>query len=665
MKKILLVTFAVMMISSVSFAVWSPTPLEITVQDEIIYPFDGTAVDITVNVTGKPCKAYLWINTRLGDAKPDELTNGNRGWHYVNKIDTTVYISGPQDLVIATGQTISWDGVGSENGSREYGGNIEPSAQIDPGTYDYYVFGWDDENPREIVCNYLAISFYWYSQYTRVGQWEDDRTPRDTPYLWGNICWMYNNMHRTTDDDGNYVPREGWLSYGPPRWTAFKFPIGSDPDDMDALITTFMPGFNGDTDPETGDPLPTQLDSSPIVFDPDDEMVFYCLHDLVTQKNGAMFKWDWVTGGDATIDDSWGGWDELAIATASERGMGEYYTGSATDGNYIYITSPGRDASIKWDKFYVVSFDGDLVADQMLDDFYTPDHPQDKYRNGMINRMYAEQDVPWQSVMGGEQHCMAMMVHTDRLADGETDYVKWINTNGDFFMDNAWDPIDTPAEELWQCNHGDFRTINGGRHDELWFDGTGATIQHPDYHGLTSFCVLTQDGSGVAYGQFADDTVSMDSADGDKKGSGQRCDNGTIYDGFYTGFKVFEGGGYGANNQNVTWFGQDSAHGVISDVPVVPEAVEEAGQAAFSVAAAYPNPANPTTTISFTLAEAGHVTVDIYNVAGQKVNTLVNGELSIGSHSVVWDASGFSAGVYFYTVTSGDFSKTMKVTLLK
>jgi len=663
MKKILLVTFAVMMISSVSFAVWTPTPLVITVDDEVIYPFNGTDVDITVNVQGKPCRAYLWINTKLDEAaKPSELWNGPRGWHYVNKIDTTIYISGPNALSIGTGQTITWNGIGSENTAQEYGGTIMPSAKVAPGTYDYYVFGWDDQNPREVVCNYLAISFYWYSQYTRVGQWNNDRTPRTTPYLWGNICWMYSNMHGVTTD-GVLGPdtANGWNSYGPPRWTAFKFPIGSDPDNMDALLTTFMPGFNGDTD-EDGNPLPTQLDSSPIVFDPDNENIFYCLHDLVTQKNGAMFKWNWVSGGDATIDDSWGGWDDLPIATASERGMGEYYTSSATDGNYIYITSPGRDASIKWDKFYIVSFDGELVADQMLDDFYTPDHPQDKYRNGMVNRMYADQSVPWQAVMGGEQHCLIMMVHTDRLADGETDYVKWENGNGDFFGDNAWDPITTPAEELWQCNHGDFRTINGGRHDEQWWDGIGAVVNHPDYHGLTSILVLTQDGSGVCYGKFADDTVSMDSAEGDKKGSGQCCDNGSIYDGLYTGFKVFEGGGYGANRQQVTWFGQDSAQGIITDTGT---AVEEAGQDAFSVAAAYPNPANPTTTISFTLAEAGHVTVDIYNVAGQKVDTLVNSELSVGSHSVIWDASGFSAGVYFYTVTSGDFSKTMKVTLLK
>jgi flagellar hook assembly protein FlgD len=58
-------------------------------------------------------------------------------------------------------------------------------------------------------------------------------------------------------------------------------------------------------------------------------------------------------------------------------------------------------------------------------------------------------------------------------------------------------------------------------------------------------------------------------------------------------------------------------------------------------------------------------TVEVYNAAGQKVDTLLNANLSSGSHSVTWDAAKHSAGVYFYTVRSGDFSRTMKMTLLK
>jgi len=656
MKKILLVTFAVMMIATVSYAAWTPTPLEITVQDEISYAFDGTSVDIPVDVAGKPARAWLWINTKLDEAnKPVELQNGPRGWHYVNGIDTTVYISGAKELEIGTGQKFTWDGMGSENTAKEYGGTIEETGVlVDAGTYDYYVFAYDDKNARENVCNFLAISFYWHPQYTRVGEWNDDGTARANPYLWGNVGALYNNMHYDSGTDG---PAEGWNSYGPPRFSCYKFPIGSDPDDMAAMETTMLTGFTQGDD--TVDPVVPPICPAPVVFDPTDEDIMYVLADKTTQKEAAMFKWTWVAGGDAQVADDWGGWDDLLIPTQSNRGFDEYDVGTTTDGNYIYLASPGRDASIKWDKFYVISFDGEEVSSQMLDPFYFPDSVN---KNSYVNRIFAALDVKNQAVMGGEQSCLMMMVHADRIAEGESSYVKWMNGNGDFFLDASWDPAVTDPAELWECNQGAFKTPNMGRRDEQWFDGNGCVVHHPDFQGLTSIVVYTQDGSGVCYAQFADDTVSQIDESGSKKGSGQRCDNGTIYDGIYMGFTLFEGSGYGAGVQNINWIAQDSATGIITNGEV---AVEEAGQNAFSVDAAYPNPANPTTTIGFTLAEAGHVSVDIYNVAGQKVDTLVNGEMSIGNHSVVWDASQFSAGVYFYTVKSGNYSKTMKVTLLK
>ena len=142
-------------------------------------------------------------------------------------------------------------------------------------------------------------------------------------------------------------------------------------------------------------------------------------------------------------------------------------------------------------------------------------------------------------------------------------------------------------------------------------------------------------------------------------------DNGSAYDGIYTECKdTFAGPtGYlpGPGVGGIGFIGQDSIKGTItSKVSVADEA-----PSAFAVEQNSPNPANPTTTISFTLPEAGTVTVDIFNVAGQKVDTLVNDFMDSGRHSVVWNGSNFSTGVYFYTVKSGEFSRTMKMTLLK
>ncbi|MCK4653513.1 MAG: right-handed parallel beta-helix repeat-containing protein [Candidatus Cloacimonetes bacterium] len=85
----------------------------------------------------------------------------------------------------------------------------------------------------------------------------------------------------------------------------------------------------------------------------------------------------------------------------------------------------------------------------------------------------------------------------------------------------------------------------------------------------------------------------------------------------------------------------------------------------------YPNPFNPTTTISFSTAEdAENAEIEIFNIKGQKVKTLINEALPAGKHSVVWDgrdekSKNVSSGVYFYKLKAGRFEKVKKMVLLK
>jgi hypothetical protein len=85
----------------------------------------------------------------------------------------------------------------------------------------------------------------------------------------------------------------------------------------------------------------------------------------------------------------------------------------------------------------------------------------------------------------------------------------------------------------------------------------------------------------------------------------------------------------------------------------------------FSLGANYPNPFNPTTSISFEMAETANAELAVYNMAGQKVATLVNGLVGAGSHEVTFDASNLSSGVYFYTLNSGNIVETRKMILTK
>jgi hypothetical protein len=79
----------------------------------------------------------------------------------------------------------------------------------------------------------------------------------------------------------------------------------------------------------------------------------------------------------------------------------------------------------------------------------------------------------------------------------------------------------------------------------------------------------------------------------------------------------------------------------------------------------YPNPFNPSTTISFSIPNPGNVEILVYNLLGQKVATLLNERMEIGTHQITFDGASLSSGVYFYSIKSGDFFKTRKMILLK
>ncbi len=85
----------------------------------------------------------------------------------------------------------------------------------------------------------------------------------------------------------------------------------------------------------------------------------------------------------------------------------------------------------------------------------------------------------------------------------------------------------------------------------------------------------------------------------------------------------------------------------------------------FALANAYPNPFNPETTIQYSISEPCHATLTVFNVAGQEVATLVDGEMEVGNFNVTFNAADLASGVYFYKLNAGDFSAIKKMTLVK
>ena len=87
--------------------------------------------------------------------------------------------------------------------------------------------------------------------------------------------------------------------------------------------------------------------------------------------------------------------------------------------------------------------------------------------------------------------------------------------------------------------------------------------------------------------------------------------------------------------------------------------------AAFALEQNYPNPFNPATMIKFSIPEASNVSLKIYDVLGNEVSNIVNGQLDAGQYEYNFSAENLSSGIYFYTLQAGDFTSTKKMILMK
>ena len=79
----------------------------------------------------------------------------------------------------------------------------------------------------------------------------------------------------------------------------------------------------------------------------------------------------------------------------------------------------------------------------------------------------------------------------------------------------------------------------------------------------------------------------------------------------------------------------------------------------------YPNPFNPNTNIRYTIEEAGYTSLTVYNSVGIEISTLISENLQAGSYSAEFNAENYPSGVYYYKLTSGDFTQVKKMILLK
>jgi len=592
MKKLVLLTAMLLFVVSSAYAVdFAPTLLKLSADPIIQYDFDGSNLDIPVQVSGRPAGIIFCVYSRGEAANINNVVNGFLGWHTVNKVDTCIYYSKIKSVDIGA-TTISWDG-------KDQDGGVVP-----PGEYTYYLWAYDNQTPKVRMSNWLH-SGWGFGQSQEIVEVDEQGLPMANP-IWyrSSVRWKIGSdpMDSTLVEESNINRAEGWSILNDPK---------IDPFDHDYVYFSMRNNDSG---------------------------------------TGALQKYKWVPGGDAEVQSDWGesGWSEM---WGKVSGSGS--AGVATDGTYLYTTDENHTASSEADsELYIFDFEGYMVEEIDLTGWFSdPDAlAAGGQMNGGPNNFSSEKGYLFLNC-----HCNCLLQMTDPiryLDSGELDDLQvWMNRNGDYTLDHNFEET---AALPWVCN--DYNV--GVYKYSVDADASLFSIANAWDCGAVSFGLCAPDGTGLGYYAFSGETAGW------KKGS-VILDTDTPFDGIYCDNQQTGGPKYDLNAEKIDpgihYTGHDTISGVISSAV----SVEDEAPAAFSVAQNSPNPFNPTTTISFSLADAGNVTVEVYNIAGQKVDTLIDNFVEAGSHSVVWDASDLSAGVYFYTVKSQGLSRTMKMTLLK
>ena len=95
------------------------------------------------------------------------------------------------------------------------------------------------------------------------------------------------------------------------------------------------------------------------------------------------------------------------------------------------------------------------------------------------------------------------------------------------------------------------------------------------------------------------------------------------------------------------------------------ERLNVASPTTFSLSDAYPNPFNPTTSMTLNIPESGNVSVHVYNIMGQAIATLASGYMEANTYTLTWDASSMASGMYFVRMMVAEKTFTQKLLLTK
>lgn len=218
--------------------------------------------------------------------------------------------------------------------------------------------------------------------------------------------------------------------------------------------------------------------------------------------------------------------------------------------------------------------------------------------------------------------------------------------DSNLFADRSnWAPF--PPDTFPSYNGGVFRSSDNGK---SWIQLTSGLPEYP-------FA-----GPIVVYGPdiFVDIALSGFYFSGDNGNSWNRIVGSTDLSASATSLYVNDSSIFAGTYGNGTW--KLPLSEIVTSVKRLPTSTTPT---AFRLDQNYPNPFNPMTVISYQLVGNGMVNLDVYDILGRKIQTLVSEHENAGPHSVTFNANNLASGVYFYRLRAGSFVQTKKLILIK
>lgn len=593
-----------------------PTVLTVSVQDLDVSQFP---VDIPFTLRGSPATVYLAVYTNLPERNlPGYAVEGNLNWHISQNTNTAVYVS-PGSRYEPGSRTIKWDG------KDKNGNTASPAA-----SYRYYLIALDDQAPVNMVG------------YTDARHYSESCFAKDRD---GDLYTVTAGATVRLTEGG---PPKVILSKVGTNWK--ETPTAWQALDADELFEV----------PYIGDVVPAQWSGAGSGKQygslPGD---FYGASKGDLEAGGVVggikFKID-PAAGRATLDRSFGteGDGQLKVEPFSTIPGISYGVDSWRDRLYYTGYNPSNPA------YSAVAVMDAKAPHELIDLLDLSEWHVIDIGNG--NESYSSWDS-WVDDTGIWVLGYAASAHVKLSLDGE---LIWVNDNGDGFADRV-DPT------TGQYHYGGFQVTPWNVSNSS--DKSGFGFAFIPLLGSTTSTIdaLGPDGTGIfhfvathapAHWPQWTETIEEDGP----------------YDGLYFDIGSRRGGGADAwDVPDFTGFPArqaihvpfDLKSAVINAGATVVEELETAAlPKRYALENAFPNPANPQTTIQFSIPQGEYVKLQLFNMAGQLVKTLHEGWVEAGTYKSVWDGmdeagESMANGVYLYRLEAGTFSEAKKLSLLK